>query len=484
MQFLLQDELIDLSHNDQGITADTTVLDYLRLSRRLTGTKEGCASGDCGACTAVVSEVGEDGLRYSAINSCITFLGELHGKQLITVEHLRSNNTLHPVQAAMVRHHGSQCGFCTPGFVMSLFAMKKASDQSECGNQRQKILKSLSGNLCRCTGYQPIIEAGKEVLEDTTADQFDSSADDTRKRLAALPAATRSGHPFFRPRSLQQLDQLIDENPDAPLVAGGTDLALEVTQKLVSYPSMISLSRVAELRTIEESDHFVAFGAAVQLETLQVYAESHWPDLAALLDRFGSRQVRFSGTLGGNLGTASPIGDLPPVLMALNTDLILHGSGRQRQVSINDFFTGYRKTRLETGEIIQAIRIPKLKSNQQLYIHKISKRRDDDISAICMAMWVEFSGTQPDTKINAVRIACGGMAEVPKRARHIEEALTAETWSMRAVEKAKTAVRKDYQPISDARASAEYRLNVAENLLIRCYLQSVPDSGIVDIDHA
>ncbi|MCY1269636.1 xanthine dehydrogenase, small subunit [compost metagenome] len=470
IQFLLDDQL----HEVDGLPPETSLLDYLRGHLRQTGSKEGCASGDCGACTVVLAEPDGDGLRYRAVNACITLLGALHGRQLLTVEQL-AGDTLHPVQQAMVDCHASQCGFCTPGIVMSLFAWQHADQPHD----RETALTALSGNLCRCTGYRPILAAAERIAG--TRDRFTTRERETAARLRALPASGalhRDQQRALLPTSLEELDALLAAYPQARLIAGGTDLALEATQNLKSFPQLIHLERIAALQRLEQHpDHLLIGAARPYADCLD--ALSAYPTVGALLDRLGSLQIRQRGTLGGNIANASPIGDMPPLLLALDATLLLRRAGQSREIAIDGFFTGYRRSVLQPGEYIEAIRIPRLRANQLLRVDKISKRRDDDISAVCLALRLDLDD---HGGVREARLACGGMAATPLRGRRTEAALAGRPFDQAAVAAAQAALAEDFQPIDDLRASAAYRLKVAQNLLQRALLEWTPPAA--EVRHA
>ncbi|MCP1641128.1 xanthine dehydrogenase small subunit [Pseudomonas citronellolis] len=462
IQFLLDDELRQVD----GLAPETSLLDYLRTQLGRTGTKEGCASGDCGACTLVLAEPDGEGLRYRAVNACITPLGALHGRQLLTVESLAEGERLHPVQQAMVDCHGAQCGFCTPGIVMSLFAWRHAA----CAHDRESALTALSGNLCRCTGYRPILDAARHIAGEAGADRFDASARATAERLRALPAGASlddgEQHAWL-PTTLEELDTLLMNYPQARLVAGATDLALEATQALKRFPQLIHLERVAELRRLEEHpDHLLIGAARPYADCLEVLHA--FPGVPELLERLGSLQIRQRGTLGGNIANASPIGDMPPVLLALDARLRLRRARQVREVPIDGFFTGYRQSVLQPGEYIEAVVIPRLVDGQLYRVDKVSKRRDDDISAVCLALRLDFDD---QGLVRDARLACGGMAATPLRGRRSEAALSGRAFDAAAVAAAQAALAEDFQPIDDLRASAAYRLRVAQNLLQRALVE-------------
>ncbi|GHE19670.1 xanthine dehydrogenase small subunit [Halomonas urumqiensis] len=446
-------------------TPDTSVLELLRESLGQTGTKEGCASGDCGACTVAIGETGPDGqVRYHSANACITPAHQLHGRQLVTVEGLAEGETLHPAQAAMVECHGSQCGFCTPGIVMSLFTLHEQQQRSPSPLSPQRLEAALGGNLCRCTGYRPIRDAALSMEEHPH----------TRPLWldAAAPKPTEAKDaPFAQPETLAQLVEIRSRHPDARPVAGATDLWLEVTQRLSRFERLVDVTRVAELNTIEEatlddgrSGWWV--GAAVTYARLEPLLEEHYEPFAHLLHRLGSAQVRNRGTLGGNVANASPIGDTPPVLLALGSRLWLAGPQGERELPLEDFFIDYKKTALGEGEVIRAIFLPRPDPARHLKVWKLSKRREDDISAVLGA----FTWRIEDAVMRDVRLAFGGMAGIPKRASHAEAALEGKPPEAAAFQAARLALAEDFQPMSDVRGSAHYREISAANLLERLRL--------------
>ena len=469
IQFLFNQEL----RSEHALDPNLTVLEYLREHLGKTGTKEGCASGDCGACSVVVAELvndenGQDSLRYRSLNSCLTFVSSLHGKQLISVEGLKHQGKLHSVQQALADCHGSQCGFCTPGFVMSLFALQKNSDEPDL----HKAHEALAGNLCRCTGYRPILEAAEQVCCKAQPDQFDASQAQTIARLKAI-APTETGElnsgdkRCLVPLTVADLADLYGSHPEARLLAGGTDLALEVTQFHRTLPVMIYVGNVAELKRIEHFDDRIEIGAATPLTDCYEALNAEYPDFGELLHRFASLQIRNQGTLGGNIGNASPIGDSPPLLIALGAQIVLRKGDSTRTLKLEDYFIDYRVTARQESEFIERIIVPKAKAAWAFRAYKVSKRLDDDISAVCAA----FNLRIDNGVIEQARVAFGGMAAIPKRARACEAALTDKPFNQATLEKACQALAEDFTPLSDFRASKEYRLLGAQNLLRKYFIE-------------
>ncbi|ART82138.1 xanthine dehydrogenase small subunit [Oceanisphaera profunda] len=466
IKFLLNQEL----REESDLSPNMTVLNYLRTRVGKTGTKEGCGSGDCGACTVVLGERVDEHIRYQTVNSCLTFVSTLHGKQLLTVEDLKAKDgSLHPVQQAMVDFHGSQCGFCTPGFIMSMFALSKNKPAAK----QPDIFEALAGNLCRCTGYRPIVDAAKTIAEQPQlVDQFSRYETDILAKLDKIETdtlVTLNGNDkvCYSPVSSDELARLLVEHPDAQLLAGGTDLALQVTQFYRELPKMIYVGNVRDMKQLTEDDAQLVIGAARSLSDSFEALNRVFPDMGELLHRFASLQIRNQGTLGGNVANASPIGDAPPVLMALNARLVLRKGEVRRELPIGDYFLDYKKTAQQTSEFIEQIIVPKPQPDQHFKVYKLSKRLDDDISAVCGA----FNLTITDGLITDARIAFGGMAAVPKRAAACEQALLNQPWNHATVKAAMKALTGDFEPLSDFRASKEYRSKTATNLLYKYFLE-------------
>ncbi len=472
ISFVIDGKITDLHFDaDAEAAPTTTVLNYLRSLPDHKGTKEGCAEGDCGACTVVVGELTPDGrIRYKSIDSCLVFLPFLHGKQLITVENLRSNSgDLHPVQKAMVECNGSQCGYCTPGFMMSLFALFKNSPKPS----RDLIDHALIGNLCRCTGYRPIVEAAAKSCAHNSIDQFTDDEPRIAKLLASIPKGSlslRTGKQLFiRPASLGEALSLKHQYSDAIIMAGASDIALRVTKMHETLPHIIDISALDEIRNISEDQASVRIGAGTTLSDLMPKIEKYFPALYEMLTLFGSQQIRNVATIGGNLGTASPIGDMLPVLMAYNARVVLESLNGQREVPLADYLIGYRKTVRKPDELITSIIIPKLTNGVTVKAYKVSNRRDLDISTVSAGFRLELNAGRT---VDAVNLAYGGMAERTKRASSAESFLVGRSWERSVVEEAMPLIDTEFTPISDARAEAGMRRIAARNLLLKFWTET------------
>ena len=502
VRFLLNGVLIERDSVDPHLT----LLDFVREERRLTGTKEGCAEGDCGACTVVIGELskdiaGRDRVSLSPINACIRLLPTLDGKAVFTVESLKAaSGTLHPTQQAMVDCHGSQCGFCTPGFVMALFALFK----NETSPSRARTCEAIAGNLCRCTGYRPILDAAKVMYQKAPAAAsacatgmeqwlFSPATTDApplpgeselAERLAAFTHAdalrvTSPAGTFIAPRTVEDFAAAVLENPAAWILGGGTDIGLWVTKGLKTNGTIIYTGEVAALKRVDETESGMRIGAAVTLEAAFHAMNRLYPELAHVWTRFASWPIRSSGTLGGNVANGSPIGDSMPALIAIGAEVVLRRGENERTIALESLYLDYKKQSREAGEWVEAIFVPNRATSGVLHVasYKNSKRNEQDISAVCAAIAV----TTERGVVRHCRIAFGGMAGTPKRAAQTEQALVGKAWSETAVRAAMEALAKDFSPLTDMRASAAYRMQVAQNHLLRFWLESQGETDAVRV---
>lgn len=465
IRFVRRGELVSLSN----VPPDRTLLEVLREDLACTGTKEGCGEGDCGACTVVLGEAREGGLQYRAINSCIRLAHSIDGMALWTVEDLAgADGGLHPAQEAMVQCHGSQCGFCTPGFVMSLFGMYQNHVARGEPVTRELAQEELSGNLCRCTGYRPILDAAQQMEQLPRSSVDEAAVLQQLDALAQQRAQASALGPYLAPRSLPDLLALRAAHPEAQVVAGCTDVGLWVTKMHKQFGRVLDVTRVAELRRVERHEDRVAIGAAVTLtEAFEALVQDR-PQLKTFANRFAGLPVRNSGTLGGNVANGSPIGDSMPLLIALGAQLVLASARGERELPLEQFYTGYRKNVLAPDEVVAWIRVPRPVPGEFLRAYKISKRFDDDISAVCLAVNLRLE----DGVVAHVAIGAGGVAATPVRALQAEAALRGRPWTQDATRAAAAALRSEFQPISDMRASAAYRSEVLGNLMQRFWLES------------
>ncbi|WP_201618282.1 xanthine dehydrogenase small subunit [Psychrobacter urativorans] len=543
-------------HELTQLNPNTTVLEYLRLHARQTDTKEGCGSGDCGACTIMAQRLPVNATNNSnnstnsnapfyTLNSCITLLSLMDGHHLMTASYLADNPEnhperalLHPAQQALVECHGSQCGFCTPGFVMSLASVYEnkrmgkgqdatSAESSDSGLSYDEVVASISGNLCRCTGYRPIIEAGlamekigqqrdvdETVVKDLTislaTDAMASKEESAPETETIEPALTEGSRQLYIPQSIDELNQLLAVHPQATIWAGGTDLGLSVTQNLIDHEVIIQLSAIDELKSWslsngdESTDDLamqdLVLGAGMSYQKMLPVLEQYFPEFAQLFERIASPQIRNMGTLGGNVANASPIGDLPPILLALearihlrhcNTHVDGNANGHANSsidgnsnkqpctdetIPLSDFFLDYKKTKLRAGSYVVAIHIPLMQEHQHLFIHKISKRYEDDISACLLAAKIDVSAD--GTTINQAKIGLGGMAAIPLLAAHCQQVLIEQPIEVASFSMAARALPNDVSPLTDVRASREYRMNVVQRLLIKCGKQLVENVQI------
>ncbi len=483
IRFIRRGQLVSL----ENVPPSRTLLEVLREDLACTGTKEGCGEGDCGACTVVLGEAEGDQLRYRAVNSCIRLAHSVDGMALWTVEDLAgADGALHPAQEAMVQCHGSQCGFCTPGFVMSLFGMYQNHVCRGRPVSRALAQEELSGNLCRCTGYKPILEAAQSMGEHARVDVDEArllgqlrqlasagavAADRPQQRATRAPAGkgqVSMPSAYMAPRTLDGLLDARADNPDAQIVAGCTDVGLWVTKMHMEFAQVLDLTRVAELRRVEYYPHHVAIGAAVPLSDAFAALVQSRPQLRVFANRFAGLPVRNAGTLGGNVANGSPIGDAMPLLIALGASVVLMSRRAHRELALEALYTGYRKNVMAPDEVLAWIKTPLPVANEFSRVYKISKRYDDDISAICLALCLCIEGG----RVRSASIGAGGVAATPARARKTEAALVGQPWTAGLVRSAMQTLRGEFTPISDMRASAGYRSEVLGNLLQRYWLES------------
>ncbi|MDA7750004.1 xanthine dehydrogenase small subunit [Candidatus Pelagibacter sp.] len=473
IRFIFEDKIKEIKNPD----SNETILNFIRLRLKKTGTKEGCAEGGCGACTVVLGEFKKNKIIYKAINSCIAFTTSLEGKQLLIVEDLiEKDGSLHPVQSAMINFHGSQCGFCTPGFIMSLFSMYKNKNSYD----KKTIEESISGNLCRCTGYRPIIDAAKS-LKNSNPDQFKKNEKKTISLLKKIRpkniSINNKSKKYFAPRTINELKKIIKKNKNAEFISGGTDMSLVVTKQKKDIKNIIYLNSIDELNYIKEKDKYIEVGATTPLIKFELIIKKYYPDFNRILKRYGSVQIRNVATLAGNMATASPIGDSLPLLLSLDASITIESFNKKMVVPLKDFFISYRKTKLKKGQFIRSIRIPIFKKNI-FKAYKISKRIDDDISSVCAS----FNLAIINKKIKNIKIAYGGMAATPKRAVYCEKILLNSNFSEDIILKAQKSLEKDFQPIDDMRASKDYRIAIAKNLLIKCFAE-IKKNKLIRLNH-
>ena len=467
IEFLFNEEKVQLNLGENSqLSPTTTVLDWLRFKNDYKGVKEGCAEGDCGACTVVLAELVQGKLAYRSVTSCILFMPYLNGKQLLTIEHLSSQSQgiykLHPVQEIMAKHNASQCGYCTPGIVMSLFSFYKNEEKTA------DIPQSLSGNLCRCTGYESIKEAAIDITElKNENDDFSKSEVQTILSLEEIANKNQSFsvNNYEQPSTLEEALSFKQEKPESLMVGGASDIALLKTKKYQDLPAILDLSNVADMKQIIKTDTYLEVGASVTMEQLRQEVSELWPDFKTILDAFGSKQIRNVATLGGNIGSASPIGDLLPLLMSHQAEIIIQSKHEARPEQLDEFILAYRKTSLMPDEMVTKVLIP-IDNGWRFWSEKVSKRKQLDISTVSASFALRLTKEQ---KVSSIILTYGGMAAMPKRAALAEEFLLGKSWNEENLNQAAQLIKEEFEPLSDARASKEGRSLIASNLLLKFY---------------
>lgn len=467
LRFVRQGQTVTLD----DVPAGRRLLDLLREDLGLSGTKEGCGTGDCGACMVVLGHADAGQLQLRAVPSCLCLAHAIDGQALWTIEDLAHDGALHPVQQALVEHHGSQCGFCTPGIAMSLFALyeHRVRDGQPIG--REDAIEALSGNLCRCTGYRPIVEAACAMTDQPPKPIDTQKTLSKLERIPLLSIGLEGDLAYITPQTLPELLQARARHPEATLVAGGTDLLPQATQQRQPLARVLDLGRVDALHAIRHDGEALMLGAAASVQAVFAALAAHWPGLRALAQRFASAPLRAAATLGGNLANASPVADLPPLLIALGAQVELASVRGKRRVTVEAFYTGYRQTVLAPDELVVAVWVPLAlpdATHTQVWAHKVSKRWEDDIAAVTLALRVQVL----DGVVQSVGLGLGGVAATPLRARQAEAALQGQPWNAATIAKAAAALQAECEPLSDLRASRDYRLALLGNLLQRCWLDS------------
>jgi xanthine dehydrogenase small subunit len=481
VKFILDNRIVEIDFpNPSGLSPTMTVLNWLRSIPGHKGVKEGCAEGDCGACTVVLAEPGEgSNLRYKSVDSCLLFLPMIHGSQLITVENLSTNGNnmkeLHPVQKQLVETNGTQCGYCTPGIVMSLFGIYKNHVQPA----EEVIQDALVGNLCRCTGYRPIIEAARNACNSGATDHFSRDEKKIFKLLEKIRSdkevldLSSSKQRYFKPFTLKDALQIRSEHPEALIINGSTDIALLQTKRHEILPAVLDLSGVEELSGAREEPDCFVFGSGITIEQLKTASIKNFPALHKMLAVFGSLQIRNLATLGGNICSASPIGDTLPFLIACDARVKVRSTENERNIPVEKFITGYRKTGIKKDELLTEIIIPRTVKTEKISCYKVSRRKDLDISTVSVAIRLKAE----EGRVKYIALVYGGMAARVSRAVKTEKFLKGKEWSRENIEEAMKVLEKEFSPITDARSEADYRRKVAANLLLKFYLETV-SSGV------
>ena len=471
LSFLLNDELIEIDNVDPKLT----VLAFLRDHKGLTGTKEGCAQGGCGSCTVTIGEMQGSAIQYKSVNSCMCLVASLHNTHLITVEGLSKKGKLHPAQQCILASHGTQCGFCTPGFVMSLYTMCYQHQESY---NRQDINDVVNGNLCRCTGYRPIISAAQKMLKRKNLSSFGYDRRQVLSKLKKTPYKTaqtfiHKNATYHSPVTSDEVAQLLIKHSDATLIAGGTDIGVSASANQKKLNRIISLQRVHALKMIRKGKDMFAFGAGVTLNEVRAAVAQDYPDLNELIGRFGSQQIRNRATMIGNIASVAANSDMPPALIVLDAKLTLRVGNYRRFVKLEDYYLKSGKQNIKPGEFIESLQIPRARRSSTYHVYKLSRRFDYDIAALCGALFLVLDN---ENRVQDIRICFSGMGIRPKRASHVEQALAQELWSLGNVNKVIALLDKDYQPVSDCLGGSDYRMIAAKNLIKRFYLETQSDS--------
>ncbi len=474
IRFILNGEIVTVA----DVEPTHTVLNYLRENQGKTGTKEGCAEGDCGACTVVIAELHDAEIELKTVNACIQFVPTLDGKAVFTVEYLRqADQSLHPVQQAMVDEHASQCGFCTPGFVMSLWALYNQHQRANSLPDQGEIRSALTGNLCRCTGYRPILDAAESMFKlPPVALQFEQ----LRSQLQSIQRQysleyLHADSQYFAPKTIVELMRLRADHPEATILAGGTDIGIWVNKQFRALNPILFIGEVRELKHVYQTDRELHIGAGVTLTTAHQEITQYYPETSQLWERFASVPIRNVGTLGGNIANGSPIGDSMPALIALGAEVSLRNNTATRRIPLEKLYLGYMQKAMAADEIVEAIHLPLPRPEQTFRCYKLSKRHDSDISAVFAA----FSITREGEQVTDCRFAYGGMAATPSRPKQCEAAVRGELWSEQAVQAAMQALSLDFSPMSDMRATAQNRMQSAQNLLYRFYLETRDENSLL-----
>ncbi len=464
IKFVFRNQIKEIDFDNSPFTPNTTLLQYLRSENASKGTKEGCNEGDCGACSVVLIEKNNGKLTYRAVNSCVMFLPSVHGKQVLTIEDLGKPGNLHPIQEIFVKEHASQCGFCTPGFIMSLFAQKAQKSDSS----TEELIEAVEGNLCRCTGYRPIVVAAEDLAQIRDISYFETYTredliDKIEKKETII--IKKDDYEYYIPFTLEEAIRLKKEHQDAVISSGGTDLVLTVTKRKIPIRKIIDITMIDEIKGYRIDHRNLCIGAGTKIEDVYQITKTYFPALSEMLGRFGSKQIRNRASIGGNIATASPIGDTLPVLIALKAKLVLSSQNNERIKTIENFILGYRKTDLTPDELIKEVIIPLSDEDTITKSYKISKRTHLDISTVSAS----FSLKLDNGKVRDIILAYGGMAEMPKRAANTEKFLQGKEWNEKNILEATEILKKEFSPLTDARSSADARTIMAKNLLIKFF---------------